>query len=343
MPLAKQKDIVIAVDCMGGDFGPPVTVPAVLKSCKKHPQVAFKLYGQSDAIQQQLKSLPASIIEQIQIVPSDDDVSAFDAPATALKSKRQSSMRLALEAVRDGQANACVSGGNTGALMAIAYFVLKMLPGIQRPAIIAAIPTLKNGYVYLLDLGANVQCDEKRLLQFAIMGSELVKSLGQVDLPRVGLLNVGEEENKGSEKLTKAAAMMHQLDSLNFVGFVEGNQIFSGDYQVIVTDGFTGNNVLKTTEGLTRFLAHKIKLAFEKNLWTRFAGLLARPIINTFKKEINPEKFNGASLIGLRGVVIKSHGSANINATHCAVEEAIRQSYQKLPHRIGQQLEVIFG
>jgi len=327
-------DLVIAIDCMGGDFGPSVTLPAVIKSLDKHPQVTFRLYGNVDLIQQKIHSLPNNKQERLRLFASKDDVLMNESPVVALKNKKESSMRMALEAVRDGQAHACVSAGNTGALMAISKFVLKMLAGIDRPAIISAIPTLKNSHVYLLDLGANVECDERRLAQFALMGDELAKCLDNIDSPKVGLLNVGEEENKGDDNLRKASELIASLDSINYVGFVEGNQIFSGDFQVIVTDGFTGNNVLKTSEGLSRYLAKKIKLAFERNWWTRFLGLLAKPVINTFKKEINPEKYNGACLVGLRGIVIKSHGSANVHATHCAIEEAIRQSYQKVPSRI---------
>jgi len=332
-------DVIIAIDCMGGDFGPSVTIPAIKKAIQSYPNVAFQLFGDINIINNQLTHHRIKDHPKLRVFASSDDVKMDDNPGVALKNKKTSSMRLALEAVRDGQANACVSAGNTGALMAVSRFVLKMLPGIDRPAIISAIPTLKNEHVFLLDLGANVECDEKRLTQFAIMGNELVKCLDNNPSPKVGLLNVGEEDNKGSEKLRNAADMISRLDSIDFAGFVEGNQIFSGDYQVIVTDGFTGNNVLKASEGLTHYLSHKIKTAFERNWWTRFCGLLAKPVIRTFKHEVNPEKFNGACLVGLRGIVIKSHGSANVFATFCAIEEAIQQSYQKLPNKIRERLQ----
>ena len=339
-----DKKLVLAIDCMGGDFGPSVTIPAIVKALQKYSNVNFQLFGDVIRIERQLIlsriKESHSLRSRLHIIASSNDVEMIDSPVLALKNKKTSSMRLALEAVRDGQANACVSAGNTGALMAISRFILKMLPGIDRPAIISAIPTLKNDHVYMLDLGANVSCDEKRLTQFAIMGDQLAKCLDNEKAPKVGLLNVGEEENKGSEKLRQASQMIESLESINYVGFVEGNQIFSGDFKVIVTDGFTGNNVLKTSEGLSHFLSNKIKLAFEKNAWTKFCGFLARPVINAFKKEINPEKYNGACLIGLRGIVIKSHGSANINATFCAIEEAIEQSKQKLPQKIKEQLQL---
>jgi len=334
--------ITIAIDCMGGDFGPSVTIPAIkaLVDKAEHQSVKFKLFGQQQAIQEQLESLNLIDHPRIVVLPSETDVFMHDKPSIALKNKKRSSMRLALEAVRDGRAHACVSAGNTGALMAISRFVLRMLPGIDRPAIIAAIPTYNNKQVYLLDLGANVECDENRLTQFAIMGNELSKGIDGIESPRIGLLNVGEEEFKGSIKLQKAAELLKGLKGVNFAGFVEGNQIFSGNYQVIVTDGFTGNNVLKASEGLSYFLIAKIKDAFKRNLWTKFIGLLAKPIINLFKEEINPERYNGACLIGLRGIVIKSHGSANISATACAIEEAILQAKKKVPSKIKESLEI---
>jgi len=336
-------NVTIAVDCMGGDFGPSVTIPAI-KTILSNPKnassarVQFQLFGQADQINTQLAQLKLLENSNIEVFQSVDDVLMTDLPSTALKNKKQSSMRLALESVRDGRAHACVSAGNTGALMAISRFILKMLPGIDRPAIISALPTSKNGQVYLLDLGANVDCNEKRLAQFAIMGNELCKGLDGIESPKVGLLNVGEEEIKGSERLKQAAKIIAELDGVNYTGFAEGNQIFSGDYQVIVTDGFTGNSVLKASEGLSHFLLDKIKHAFQRNWWTRFIGLLAKPVITLFKEEINPERYNGACLIGLRGIVIKSHGSANINATVCAVEEAILQATQKVPSKIKNQL-----
>lgn len=324
---------------MGGDFGPSVTIPAVKKVLNEYPNVAFRLFGNPEIIESELNHYRVKNRENLQIFASEDDVQMNDSPVLALKNKKKSSMRLALESVRDGQAHACVSAGNTGALMAISRFVLKMLPGIDRPAIISAIPTLKNGHTYLLDLGANVECDEKRLTQFAIMGNEIAKCLDDHPDPQVGLLNVGEEDHKGSDKLRRAAELIGSLKSLSYAGFVEGNQIFSGDFQVVVTDGFTGNNVLKASEGLTVYLGHKIKSAFERNWWARFCGLLAKPVIQAFKAEVNPEKYNGACLVGLRGVVIKSHGSANVYATYCAIEEAIQQSYQRLPQKIKDRLQ----
>jgi len=323
---------------MGGDHGPPVTVSAVAKVIQSHPHVKFLLFGQSQELHFWLKQLRLSEHPRISVIASHDDVAMDDKPAVALKNKRQSSMRLALESVRDGRANACVSAGNTGALMALGRMILRMLPGIDRPAIISSIPTLQKKPVYMLDLGANVDCDAKRLQQFAIMGNELCRLLENLDRPRVALLNVGEEDIKGSEELRSAHALLQQQPAIFYQGFIEADQIFSGEVDVVVTDGFTGNNVLKASEGLSRYLAEKIRAAFMRNLWTRLCGLLARPVIRAFKAEINPEKYNGASLIGLRGVVIKSHGSANIEAMRFAILEAIEQSNLTVPELIGRRL-----
>ena len=339
-----MANINIAVDCMGGDFGPSVVIPAVKKvlteaNSPAQEKINFQLFGQRKEIESLLVEYKLTDSQHLAIFDSEEDVLMTDKPSVALKTKKRSSMRLALESVRDGQSHACVSAGNTGALMAISRFILKMLPGIDRPAIISALPTYKNGQVYLLDLGANVECDEKRLAQFAIMGNELSKAIDNKKSPKVGLLNLGEEDIKGSNKLKKAAEIIEQLEGVNYAGFIEGNQIFSGDYQVVVTDGFTGNSVLKASEGLSLFLIDRIKNAFTRNWWTKLIGLLAKPMINILKEEIDPERYNGASLIGLRGVVIKSHGAANVDATAWAIEEAINQAKQKVPHQIRDSLE----
>ncbi len=343
---------------MGGDFGPSVMIPAIHQSLLKHQRqkkafnkqilepldsnnIHFKLFGNEAEILSELSKLKILNHPNISIIQSEDDVLMTDKPLTALKKKKRSSMRLALESVRDGRSHACVSAGNTGALMAVARFILKMLPGIDRPAIISAIPTLKDSSVYLLDLGANIDCDEKRLFQFAVMGNVLCKSIDGIENPKIGLLNVGEEEMKGSERLKNTAKLLEEQVGLNYCGFVEANQIFTGDYHVIVTDGFTGNSVLKASEGLSEFLTTKLKLAFQRNWWTKWIAIFAKPVINIFKHEINPERYNGACFIGLRGVVVKSHGGANANATFFAIEEAISQAIKKVPSRIRETLESV--
>ena len=339
-----MADLKIAIDCMGGDFGPSVVIPAVHQSLLQQQSVGnknihFKLFGDENIIKNELNKNKLSNHPNITIIASKNDVLMADKPLIALKNKKESSMRLALESVRDGRANACVSAGNTGALMAVARFILKMIPGIDRPAIISAIPTLKDTAVYLLDLGANIDCDEKRLFQFAVMGNELCKATDGVKEPIIGLLNVGEEEIKGTDRLKQTAKLLSANENLNYQGFIEANQIFDGDFNVVVTDGFTGNSVLKASEGLSLFLTSKLKRAFERNWLTKFIGLLAKPVISVFKNEINPEQYNGASLIGLRGIVIKSHGSANVNATFYAIEEAITQAASQLPSKIRNSLE----
>lgn len=355
-----MADLNIAIDCMGGDFGPSVVIPAVHQSLLKRlpktsqfkfdadidsgsdhtPNVHFILFGDEAVILSELAKLKILNHPNISVILSEDDVLMTDKPLIALKKKKRSSMRLALESVRDGRSHACVSAGNTGALMAVARFILKMLPGIERPAIISAIPTLRDSSVYLLDLGANIDCDEQRLFQFAVMGNVLCKSIDGIQNPKVGLLNVGEEEIKGSERLKNAAKLLEAHQGLNYCGFVEANQIFTGDYHVIVTDGFTGNSVLKASEGLSEFLTTKLKLAFQRNWWTRWIAIFAKPVINIFKHEINPERYNGACFIGLRGVVVKSHGGANVNATFFAIEEAISQAIKKVPTRIKESLKI---
>jgi len=352
-----MADLKIAIDCMGGDFGPSVVIPAVHQSLLKHQKksrdsdlnssatdhsnIHFKLFGNEEEILFELSQSKLLNHPYISIIQSQDDVLMTDNPLVALKKKKRSSMRLALESVRDGSSHACVSAGNTGALMAVARFILKMLPGIERPAIISAIPTLKDSSVYLLDLGANIDCDEKRLFQFALMGDVLCKCIDGIENPKIGLLNVGEEEIKGSERLKNTAKLLEEHEELNYCGFVEANQIFTGDYQVIVTDGFTGNSVLKASEGLSEFLTTKLKLAFQKNWWTKWIAIFAKPVINIFKNEINPEQYNGACFIGLRGVVVKSHGGANVNATFFAIEEAISQAIKKVPSRIRDSLKTV--
>jgi glycerol-3-phosphate acyltransferase PlsX len=256
----------------------------------------------------------------------------------ALRNKKDSSMRRALEAVRDGTAQACVSAGNTGALMALARYIVKMIPGIDRPAIITAIPT-ETGHTLMLDLGANVDCDSEALFQFGIMGSVLSQAVDQVPQPRVGLLNIGEEEIKGNDQVKQASHLLQNSPFINYIGFIEGNDIFAGKCDVVVTDGFTGNNVLKASEGIVRLLAFKLRAVFQRNWLNKLVGLLILPILKSFKREIDPDQYNGATLIGLKGIVIKSHGAASVQATVCAIEEAIKEVEMDIPRKIAQQVE----
>jgi glycerol-3-phosphate acyltransferase PlsX len=312
--------ITIAVDAMGGDHGVVVTVPAAVDFLQRHSNAKVLLVGQAEAIAAQLLSIPAEIKSRIDTVPASEVVGMDESPTSAMKNKKDSSMRVALNCVKDGRADACVSAGNTGALMATARFVLKMLPGIDRPAIASSLPN-RQGETLCLDLGANVDCTPQHLQQFALMGTALVSATTNKPDPRVGILNIGEEEMKGNE-LVKEASELIRATGLNFIGNVEGNDIYSGSTDVLVCDGFVGNVALKTSEGLAKMLAEFLKEGFGRNWLTKLAGLVAYPILSGFKKRIDPRRYNGATLIGLKGVVLKSHGSADALSFRTALEKA---------------------
>ncbi|MGH8245969.1 MAG: phosphate acyltransferase PlsX, partial [Gammaproteobacteria bacterium] len=268
-------------------------------------------------------------------------VEMHEPPAAALRNKKQSSMRLAIELVKDGSANACVSAGNTGALMALARYILKMLPGVDRPAICTTMPGL-HGHTHLLDLGANVNPNSEQLFQFAVMGSELTSAVENVSEPTVALLNVGAEEIKGND-IVKQAALLLSQSYLNYVGFVEGNDIYSGKVDVIVCDGFSGNIALKASEGVAEFLSYHVKAEFEKSVYGRMAAMISMPILKAVRRKIDPRRYNGASLLGLRGIVVKSHGSAdNVSFAH-AIEEAVREVQKNVPERIASRLEAVLA
>ncbi|GAA0524076.1 phosphate acyltransferase PlsX [Pigmentiphaga daeguensis] len=315
--------IRIAIDCMGGDFGLPVTIPAALAFADRHPGVELLLVGLADQVEARLAQAKASSAqrERLRIVPATEVVTMDDKVEVALRRKKDSSMRIAAELVRDGQADACVSAGNTGAWMAISRYVLKTLDGIDRPAIAKAIPNQSGGMTVILDLGANVDCTAEHLLQFAIMGSALVSSVGHRERPTVGLLNIGEEAIKGNDVVKQAAELLRG-SALNFHGNVEGNDIFKGTVDVVVCDGFVGNIVLKSSEGLAKMLGVFIKEEFKRNLFTLLMGAIATPVLNRFRQRVDPRRYNGAALLGLRGVVIKSHGSADTYAFEWALQDA---------------------
>lgn len=316
--------VTVAVDCMGGDHGAHVTVPAVLEHLARDPDSAFVLVGRREDIEAELTRCRAGVGDRLRIQPATEVVEMDEQPASALRSKKDSSMRVAINLVKKGEAEACVSAGNTGALMAISRFVLKTLPGIDRPAIATVLPTLK-GSTCVLDLGANVDCTAEHLLQFAIMGSELVGSVDGIAEPTIGLLNIGEEDIKGNEVVKRAAELLRASD-LNFKGNVEGDDIYKGTTDVVVCDGFVGNVALKTSEGLAQMLATYLREEFRRNWLTMVAGLVARPVIGAFKRRVDHRRYNGATLIGLRGVVIKSHGSADIFAFGFAIQRAVEEA-----------------
>ena len=313
--------IRIAIDCMGGDFGLPVTIPAALEFARQHPDTRLLLVGRPEDVQAALAARRGAPLDRIEIVPATEVVSMDDSVEVALRRKKDSSMRLAAQAVKDGRADACVSAGNTGAWMAISRYVLKTLDGIDRPAIATSIPNQEGRATTMLDLGANVDCTAEHLLQFAIMGAALAQAVDHRERPRVGLLNIGEEIIKGNDVVKQAAELL-RASPLNFCGNVEGNDIFKGSVDVVVCDGFVGNAVLKSIEGLARMLGSLIREEFQRNLLTLLAGMVAKPVLNHFRQRVDNRRYNGAALLGLRGVVIKSHGSADAYAFGFALQRA---------------------
>ncbi len=316
--------VTVAIDCMGGDHGVHVTVPAALDHVRSDADSAVVLVGMKDQILAELKRHRAAPEERLRIRHASELVAMDEPPAAALRSKKDSSMRLAVDLVKSGEAEACVSAGNTGALMAISRFVLKTLPGIDRPAIATVLPTL-TGHTYVLDLGANVDCTADNLLQFGIMGSELISSVENKPRPTVGLLNIGEEDIKGNEVVKRAAELLRE-SGLNFYGNVEGDDIYKGTTDVVVCDGFVGNVALKTSEGLAQMLATYLREEFNRNILTKIAGMVAQPVLSAFKKRVDHRRYNGASLLGLRGVVIKSHGAADVLAFEFAIRRAAEEA-----------------
>jgi len=331
------KYITIAIDVMGGDHGSSVTVPAALRALRENKDLKVVLVGDQDVISQQLSNANASVGERIVIQHASQTVEMHDLPSFALRNKKDSSMRVAINLVKEGAAQACVSAGNTGALMATARFVLKMVHGVDRPAIIVTLPTIR-GHTHVLDMGANVDTSAENLFEFAVMGSALINATENNDSPTIGLLNIGEEEIKGNERVKEAARLL-SASNLNYIGYVEGDDIYKGTVDVVVCDGFVGNVALKTTEGVAKLIRHYMTLEFKRNIFTKLAGLIAMPVLKAFRKRIDPRRYNGASLLGLKGIVIKSHGGADVLSFACAIREARLEVLKNVPEKIGQQLE----
>ena len=329
--------ITIAIDCMGGDHGPSVTVPAALEFVAGHQDVRVLLVGLRDVIEAELGRALRSDRTRVQVCHAAETVAMDESPATALRGKKDSSMRVAINLVKSGEAQAAVSAGNTGALMAISRFVLKTLPGIDRPAIVTVLPTVTGGTTWMLDLGANVDCGPEHLYQFALMGTTLVSALEHKDKPSVGLLNIGEESIKGNEVVKRASELL-RASSLNFIGNVEGDGIYKGVADVIVCDGFVGNVALKTTEGLAQMLGGFLREEFTRNLLTRLAALFAWPVLAAFKRRVDHRRYNGATLVGLRGIVVKSHGSADAFGFGRAIERALEEAQNDVIARISRRL-----
>lgn len=330
----------IAIDAMGGDYGPQVTIPASLDCLKTNPDLKLIMVGDEAVLNELLTQAFTEFNDRLTVHHASQQVEMDEPPQKALRGKKDSSMRVAINLVRDGHADACVSAGNTGALMAIARFVLKMIPGIDRPAIISTMPSI-FGHTHILDLGANVDCTDEHLYQFAIMGEEVVKAVEKIASPKIGLLNIGEEDMKGNDQV-KAAAKLLEASSLNYIGYVEGNSINAGSEKVdlIVTDGFVGNVALKSIEGAAKMFITKLKQAFSKNIFTKTAALVAYPVLKSFKISLDPRLFNGASFIGLRGLVIKSHGGADALAFKTAIHLAEVEIEQDVTRKIIDKVAV---
>jgi len=332
--------LIISIDAMGGDDGVKSTVPASLACLRSNPVLELILVGDEQVLQPLLKEALLEFNGRLSIQHASEQVEMHESPAKALRQKKDSSMRVAINLVRDGKADACVSAGNTGALMATAKFVLKMIPGIERPAIMSSMPSI-FGHTHVLDLGANVDSSAEILLQFAIMGTEVVKALEDIEEPKVGLLNIGEEDSKGNEQV-KAAAKLLEASDLNYIGYVEGNSLNAGDKKVdlIVCDGFVGNIALKSIEGAAKMITSVMKDAFGRNIFTKAAALIAYPILKAIKNRIDPRLHNGASFLGVKGLVIKSHGGADALAFETAIHVAEVEVDKNVIQKISEHVEL---
>jgi phosphate acyltransferase len=328
--------VTIAVDAMGGDYGPRITVGASLRFLEETPDARIVLVGLEHDLLKALAASRSPARQRVTVHGASEVIESHEAPANALRGKKDSSMRVAVNLVKDGVAQACVSAGNTGALMAISRFVLKTLPGIDRPAIASQLPT-RRGVITVLDLGANVNCTPEQLLQFAVMGSALVAAVDGIERPTIGLLNIGEEDIKGNDVVKQAADLL-KSSGLNFYGNVEGDDIYKGTTDVIVCDGFVGNVALKTSEGLALMLSDFLREEFTRNPLRKMMAVAALPVLRAFKRRVDPRRYNGATLIGLKGVVVKSHGSADVLAFRHAIMKAYAETTHGVLERIAQRL-----
>ncbi|RBW66481.1 phosphate acyltransferase PlsX [Vibrionales bacterium C3R12] len=335
-----MQNITVALDAMGGDFGPRVTVPAAVQALSHFPELKVILIGDQNTITSQLSLLDCQPHSRLSIKHCDRVISNSEKPSLALRNSAGSSMRVAIDLVADDEADACVSGGNTGALMALSRFRLKLLPGIDRPALVSALPTASGKRTWMLDLGANVSSDADSLFQFAVMGSALAEQhLGTS--ARVAILNIGAEEIKGNDLVKRCAEMLSQTQSVNFTGYIEGNQLLQDSADVVVCDGFVGNVCLKTCEGTAQLFIDKLKTHM---MASTIKGWIARKLFSELFSELktlNPDQYNGASLLGLRGIVIKSHGSADVSAVVNAIGEALHEVKRQVPSRISDRLEAV--
>jgi glycerol-3-phosphate acyltransferase PlsX len=336
-----NKGLTIALDVAGGDYGPDVILPAALRVLEKRSDLGLLLVGDQESIKRGLESLDSGHKDKLQIQHASQRVDMDELPSHALRFKKDSSMRVAINMVKEGRAQACVSAGNTGALMATARYVLKTLPGIDRPAICTSLPTM-SGHTWVLDLGANIDSSPEHLFQFGLMGSVLAKAVDGNPDPKVGLLNIGEEEIKGNETVKEAGNLLSTA-AMNYVGFVEGDDVYSGNVDVVVCDGFVGNIALKVSEGVAKMISHFMKQEFSRNIFTKLAGIIALPVLKAMRKRIDPRRYNGASLLGLKGTVIKSHGGADVLAFANAIEVAAVEAEQNVPELISSQLQAVLA
>jgi glycerol-3-phosphate acyltransferase PlsX len=331
-----SRKVTIALDAMGGDRGPEVVIPAALATLERDESVNLILVGLPNILDDAERSAKGRFGSRLAFKVASEVVAMDEAPADALRHKKDSSLRVAITLVKDGEADACVSSGNTGALMATARYVLKMLPGIDRPAIISAVPGI-GGPTFMLDIGANVGCTAEQLLQFALMGSVVASDILDIEQPKVGLLNIGQEDMKGNEVVREAGALLAQ-SNLNYRGFVEGNDIFGADIDVVVSDGFVGNVAIKTMEGVAGLIGAFLREEFQRSTLRKIQGIAANSALIALKRRLDPRRYNGASLVGLNGVVLKSHGGADKVAFETAVETAIVEARKGVPVQIGQLL-----
>ncbi len=332
----------LALDAMGGDYGPSVVVPAALAALKRHHDLHLILTGPRDRLADLLSERGAEESERLAIHHASQVVAMDEPPSQALRAKRDSSMRVAINLVKRGEADGCVSAGNTGALMATARYVLKTPPGIDRPAIMSTIPS-RGGATHMLDLGANVDCTAEHLFQFAVMGAVAAEAIYGLERPRVGLLNIGEEEIKGNDQVKRAAEMLGDIDAIHYVGYVEGDGIFGEDVDVVVCDGFVGNVALKSSEGCASLISDYMREEFQRNILTRLAGAVALPVLKSFRRRIDPRRYNGAPLLGLRGIAVKSHGGADAFAFGRAIDTAYTEVSGGLPSLIDERIESVLA
>ncbi|MFI0488354.1 MAG: phosphate acyltransferase PlsX [Yersinia sp. (in: enterobacteria)] len=336
--------LTLALDAMGGDFGPCVTVPASLQALASNTKLKLLLVGNPDTLTPLLTNAHPLLLKRLQIIPAEHVIAGDAKPSQAIRASRGTSMRIALELVKSGDAAACVSAGNTGALMGLAKMLIKPLKGIERPSLMTVVPNQQQSKTVILDLGANVECDSTMLVQFAIMGSVMAEDVVGIANPRVALLNIGEEKNKGLDNIREAAAVLKNTPAINYIGYLEGNDLLTGKTDVMVCDGFVGNVMLKTVEGLIRVFLSLLKSSGEgskQSWWLKLIGRCLQKRVAARFGHLNPDQYNGACLLGLRGIVIKSHGAANQCAFVVAIEQAVQAAQRQLPERIAARLEAI--